>query len=97
MTLYRYIDGKVEEVAREELVVTTQLICDTMAPTWHPVTNRIHTSPSEFRKDTIRAGCREVGDQVSAKPKPRFLDDTPGRKEELSRVYDEWKPHDRRD
>lgn len=96
MALYRYIDGKVEEVAREELVVTTQLICDTMAPTWHPVTNRIHTSPSEFRKDTIRAGCREVGDQVSATPTRRVLPDTPGRKEDISIAYDEWK-HGRRD
>lgn len=96
MTLYRWKDGKFEQIESVQPEVRTQIISDEMPSTWHPVTNRRHTSKSSFRKDTIASGCREVGDQVPINPSPRVLDDTPGRKEELIRVYDELK-HGRRD
>jgi hypothetical protein len=47
------------------------VISDTMEPTRHMVTNRMHTSKSEFRKDTRRAGCVEVGNETGHLLSPR--------------------------
>lgn len=38
-------------------------ISDTMEPTLHMATGRLHTSKAKFRADTRASGCVEVGDQ----------------------------------
>lgn len=43
------------------------IISDTMVPTKHMGTGRIHDSKSEFRKDTRAMGCEEVGTDPAAK------------------------------
>jgi len=48
-----------------------QVISDTMEPTRHMATNRIHTSKSAFRADTRASGCVEVGNETSYLTKPR--------------------------
>ncbi len=46
------------------------VISDTMDPTRHMATGKMHTSKSEFRKDTKAAGCIEYGsDQSLYKPR----------------------------
>lgn len=47
------------------------VISDTMDPTRHMATGRIHTSKAEFRKDTRRSGCVEVGNDVKPFLNPR--------------------------
>lgn len=96
MALFAYRNGKIVEIGEQEIEKRSPIISDEMPLTWHPVTNRRLSSKSEFRKDTIRSGCREVGNDVSSRPPPRVTEDTPGRKEELSRVYDQLK-YGRRD
>jgi hypothetical protein len=49
------------------------VISDTMDPTRHMATGKMHTSKSEFRKDTKAAGCIEYGsDQSLYKPRKRI-------------------------
>ncbi len=49
------------------------VVSDTMAPTRHMATGRIHDSKSEFRKDTRYSGCEEVGnDPAARRAKPRY-------------------------
>jgi hypothetical protein len=40
-----------------------RFISDTMEPTLHMATGRMHTSKAKFRADTRASGCVEVGDQ----------------------------------
>ena len=47
------------------------VISDTMDPTRHMATGRMHTSKSEFRKDTRAAGCIEYGNETAHLTKPR--------------------------
>lgn len=47
------------------------VISDTMEPTRHMATNRMHTSKSEFRKDTKASGCIEYGNELPTLTKPR--------------------------
>ena len=47
------------------------VISDTMAPTKHMGTGRIHDSKSRFRADTRAMGCEEIGTEpVRARPRP---------------------------
>ncbi len=49
------------------------VVSDTMAPTRHMATGRMHDSKSEFRKDTRAAGCEEMGtDPAARRAKPRY-------------------------
>lgn len=52
------------------------VISDIMDPTKHMATGRMHTSKSEFRKDTKASGCIEYGNDASlTRPrKPVVLD-----------------------
>jgi hypothetical protein len=56
-------DGKYGESA--------YVVSDTMEPTRHMATGRMHTSKSEFRRDTRRSGCIEVGNETGYLNKPR--------------------------
>lgn len=47
------------------------VISDTMDPTRHMATNRMHTSKSKFRADTKASGCQEFGNEVAYLTKPR--------------------------
>lgn len=48
-----------------------QVISDIMPETKHMVTGRVHTSKSEFRKDTRATGGTEVGNEIAAATKER--------------------------
>lgn len=39
------------------------IISDVQEPLKHPVTGKIHTSKSNFRRDTKAAGCEEIGNE----------------------------------
>ncbi len=41
------------------------VISDTQEMLWHPVTGKRTDSKSEFRKMTVTAGCRELGNDVN--------------------------------
>lgn len=43
-------------------------ISDTMGLTWHPATGKHLDSKSAFRRMTRDSGCREVGNDVPARP-----------------------------
>ncbi len=45
------------------------VISDTQDLLWHPVANKYTDSKSQFRKMTVAAGCREMGNDVSMSPK----------------------------
>jgi len=55
----------------EDNCASPYVISDVMEPTRHMATGRMHTSKSEFRKDTRRAGCVEVGNEVKTFLEPR--------------------------
>lgn len=55
----------------EKLGESPNIISDVMEPTRHMATGRTHTSKSEFRKDTKRSGCVEVGNDVGCFTEPR--------------------------
>lgn len=65
------------------------VIQDTMAPTKHPVDQKIYESKSAFRRVTRANGYREVGNDWSgnqpAPVEPRFSDPVPILKELLNK------------
>lgn len=67
-------NGMVDKRLIEEECIfgeSSYVISDVMEPTRHMATGKIHDSKSEFRKDTKRSGCIEVGNDVGAFTKPR--------------------------
>lgn len=75
MTTYVMRNGQLVEKHLAEPLYTGDeafhVISDTMEPTRHMATNRIHTSKSAFRADTRASGCVEVGNETSYLTKPR--------------------------
>lgn len=64
------------------------VISDIMEPTRHMVTGNYHTSKSEFRKETMAAGCIEVGNETATLLKPRqpIMPDRRQRGEDIKRA-----------
>ena len=67
------------------------VISDIMEPTRHMATGRMHTSKSEFRRDTKASGCVEVGNDPSLEPKERkwIAPDRRERREDIRRAIHE--------
>lgn len=64
------------------------IISDNMGATRHMATGRMHTSKSEFRKDTKASGCFEIGNETSTVLKPRqpVLLDRAKRRDDIRRT-----------
>jgi len=59
-------DGFVDKkLVYEEVGNAPNVISDIMDVTRHMATGRMHTSKSEFRKDTKASGCVEIGNDSS--------------------------------
>ncbi len=72
MTTYVLRNGKLVEKAKAfhyEGSGAAYVISDTQDLLWHPVANTYTDSKSQFRKMTVAAGCREMGNDVSMSPK----------------------------
>lgn len=91
MTTYVLRNGKLVEkhlAAPLETASRPQRhISDVMAETWHPATGRYSSSKSGFRQMTRDAGCREVGNDVSVRPKRAPIKlDKPSRVEAIKKA-----------
>jgi hypothetical protein len=72
MTTYVLRHGKLVEKAKafyHEGGGAAYVISDTQDLLWHPVANVYTDSKSQFRKMTVAAGCRELGNDVNYNPK----------------------------
>lgn len=87
MTTYVYRKGKVvKRGSRADTGAAPYVISDIMSETRHMATGRIHTSKSEFRKDTKASGCIEYGnDPALYRPKPYIPLDRGKRREDIRR------------
>lgn len=67
MTTYVWRNGQLVEKSMAEPLggSAAYVISDTQDLLWHPVANRHTDSKSVFRKWTVEAGCREMGNDVS--------------------------------
>lgn len=75
MVTFVYRNGKVVDKRRAKPKFSadsaTHVISDIMDATQHMATGRMHTSKSEFRKDTRASGCVEYGSETTALLTPR--------------------------
>lgn len=73
MTTYVLRNGKLVEKELAAPIETggkaAYVISDTQDLLWHPVANVYTDSKSQFRKMTVAAGCRELGNDVNWNPK----------------------------
>lgn len=77
MTTYVLRDGRLVPKQTAAPASHVHVISDTMAPTKHMATGRIHDSKTKFRADTKATGCEEVGnDPAGARPSRRLEPDT---------------------
>lgn len=64
------------------------VISDNMDATRHMATGRMHTSKSEFRKDTKASGCVEIGTDTSfLQPRQQIKLDRRKRRDDIRRVF----------
>ncbi len=59
----------IEDAPQPKTSGAPYVISDTQPLLWHPVTGKHTDSKSEFRKMTVAAGCRELGNDVNMSPK----------------------------
>ena len=74
MTTYVLRDGQLVEKATADYPSghgAAYVISDTQDLLWHPVANTYTDSKSQFRKMTVAAGCREMGNDVNMNPAKR--------------------------
>jgi hypothetical protein len=92
MPVYVHRNGKIVERGSDEDLVVTKggapyVISDIMSETLHMATGRMHTSKSEFRKDTKASGCVEFGnDPVLTRPRKPVPLDRGQRREDIKRA-----------
>ncbi len=67
------------------------VISDIMEPTRHMATGNYFTSKSEFRKETRRSGCVEVGNDSSIMPRPREIIPMPKAGADIKRAIEQLK------
>jgi hypothetical protein len=85
MTTYVYRNGKLVEKSQaygEPKLWKTSVISDSMEPTKHHGTGRVHDSKSKFRGDTKALGMIETGNEA-IKPRQRIPLDRGQRREAL--------------
>jgi hypothetical protein len=89
MTTFVYRKGKVVKKGSARDVDGTDapyVISDHMDQLQHMATGRFHESKSEFRKDTKRSGCVELGnDPVLTRPRAYIPLDRRQRREDIKR------------
>jgi hypothetical protein len=92
MPTYVFRNGKLVDKRRAKPKYSandaTQVISDIMDATQHMATGRMHTSKSEFRKDTRTSGCVEYGSETTALLTPRkpILMDSAKRRDDIRRT-----------
>ncbi len=84
----KMIDGQFTMIPMEESapVVRTQILIDTINPTWHPATGEYCSSRTGMQKIAKQHDLIEVGNE-RLKPKERYS--SAGLKEDLIKAYDQ--------
>lgn len=91
MTTYVYRNGEIVEKKYSQPIHTTSVISDNMDPLLHHAAMRVIDSKSEFRRETRRHNCVEVGTEKDYGSKRLFTPklDNRQRKEDIRRaVYE---------
>src|ERR1700685_3791882 len=88
MPTYVFRNGKLVDKRRAAPRVSAgsspYVISDIMSETQHMATRRMHTSKSEFRKDTKASGCIEIGnDPALTRPRKTIPLDRGHRREAI--------------